>query len=468
MMVHRVTRLLLSSIALAVPGALCAQGFGLNEIGSCAIARGFATTASPCRDASTIYWNPAAATWVNGWNLTAGAAAIGIYGRFTRDTSGKAYDANEPISVVPHAFLNYHAPNSKIALGVGFYVPYGLTSKWNSDFPGRFSAQKAQLQTFYIQPNIAWQITPTWSIGGGPVIGHSTVELIQALDLSTAPTPLGVSFGAAGIARGTQFGSLQVKGSATAYGAQVGIAGRVGSSWSVGARYLTALTFKYDNADAVFTQTPTNLLIGSTLPGIPAGTPVDALVASQFATGGALVNQKASTSIKHPAQAQAGLAYTGITNLVVEADYAWVGWNSFKDLPVTFAGPASALSRVLIEDYKNSNSIRLGLEYSLTPNMFRVDGWKIRAGFAGVSSAAPAESVTPLLPEQDRNYYNVGLGVPLSSSLIMDLGYGYIHTPGARGRIVERNNRTTTAAQVNSGVYNLSAHVFSLTLKASY
>ena len=44
--------------SLVVPVALSAQAFGLNEIGSCAVARGFATTASPCRDASTIFWNP--------------------------------------------------------------------------------------------------------------------------------------------------------------------------------------------------------------------------------------------------------------------------------------------------------------------------------------------------------------------------------------------------------------------------
>jgi len=45
--------------ALAVlPRVARGQGFGLNDIGSCAVARGYATTGAPCRDASTIYWNP--------------------------------------------------------------------------------------------------------------------------------------------------------------------------------------------------------------------------------------------------------------------------------------------------------------------------------------------------------------------------------------------------------------------------
>ena len=48
--------------ATALPSGAHAQGFGLNEIGSCAIGRGFAVTGAPCRDASAIYWHPAATT----------------------------------------------------------------------------------------------------------------------------------------------------------------------------------------------------------------------------------------------------------------------------------------------------------------------------------------------------------------------------------------------------------------------
>ena len=52
--------------ALAAPMAVKAQGFGLNEIGSCAVARGFAVTSIPCNDPSEIYWNPAATTGLAG------------------------------------------------------------------------------------------------------------------------------------------------------------------------------------------------------------------------------------------------------------------------------------------------------------------------------------------------------------------------------------------------------------------
>jgi long-chain fatty acid transport protein len=467
MKVYRVTRLLLGAAALSVPCTMSAQAFGLNEIGSCAVSRGYAVTASPCRDASAIYWNSAATTWINGWSISAGAAVISIKGAFAQDTTGRKWDAAVPTKIIPHAFINYHSPTSKAAFGLGVYVPYGLTSQWTDDFPGRFSAQKAALATIYIQPNFAWQITPEWSIGGGPVIGHSTVELIQGVDLSglfTGAPNASPTFGQLGIATGTEFAKVKLNGSAMAYGAQIAIAGRPSPDWNLGIRFLTPLEFKYDDADAVFTPVATNLVIGGDLQApFLKGTPIDALVAPQFATGGALVNQKVATKITHPAQVQAGLAYNGFKNWLLEGDYAWVGWKRFDVLPVTFKGPASGNSRTLIEKYNNSSAIRLGAEYTIP-----TEGWKLRAGYAGIASAAPPETVTPLLPEQDRNYFTAGVGIPFMKTFALDASYAHVFTPGARGRIVERTSLNQTADQLNTGVYTLSANIFSFTIKANF
>ncbi|HWH53848.1 MAG TPA: hypothetical protein VN651_20005, partial [Gemmatimonadaceae bacterium] len=53
----------------------------------------------------------------------------------------------------------------------------------------------------------------------------------------------------------------------------------------------------------------------------------------------------------------------------------------------------------------------------------------------------------------------------------IDASYAHVSTPGARGRIVPRTtteNASATAAQLNTGVFDLSANVFSVTLKASF
>ncbi len=457
---------------LAVPGVLSAQAFGLTEIGSCAVGRGYAVTAGGCKDASLIFWNPAGATMLPGWSIVAGAASIAIDAGFQQDTTGRRYNGAVPTAYVPHVFINHTSADGRLGLGLGVYVPYGLTSQWGADFPGRFINQKASLQTVYFQPNIAWKLNNKWSIGGGPLIAHSSVELIQGVDLSQFAIPgFGTAtFAALGIAPRTEFAQAQLKGDGMGYGVHVGAMGQITDHLSFGARFMSSIVIKYDGANATFTQVNTNLVLGGAVPNpanpsgppaIPAGTPVDALVAGQFSTGGLLVAQKAATRISHPAQAQAGLRYSGFDRWDLEGDVAWVGWKQFTDLPVTFDGPAAANSRVLLENYNNSTSIRLSAQYSFKSDV------KLRAGFAGVASAAPDYTVTPLLPEQDREYYTAGVGLPLYKSLVLDASYSHIATPGRRGRIDERT-LASQGTELNSGLYTLSANVISLSLKASY
>lgn len=460
MTLHRTSRFALAFGLLGLPTAAGAQAFGLNEIGSCALARGFATTGAPCDDGSSIYWNPGAMPSKPGLTALAGAAVVSLDGTFTQDTTLREFDADAPTEVVPHAFVNYRT-TGRLALGVGVYVPYGLTSQWRDDFPGRFAAKRASLKTIYVQPNLSFQLGDGWSIGGGPVIGHSSVELVQAIDLSPiSPLPGAPTFGELGVPLRTEFARAKLKGSAMAYGFNVGIHGQINPTWQVGARFLSQVYFKYDDADATFEPRATGLTLAASNPlGFPAGTPIDQLLAPQFSGSGALTPQKVHTRIMHPAQAQIGVGYTGFENTTLSLDYAWVGWQSFKELPVEFEGGAT--DRVLLEDYENTSAIRLGVEHRYT------SGAAVRLGVAATKAAAPDVTVTPLLPEQDRAYASIGGLLPLTSRLSVDAAFSHIFTPGRRGRIDERTQRTQTAAELNSGAFTLSANILSLSLRAS-
>jgi long-chain fatty acid transport protein len=463
---HRASRFTLALALLGLPAAAGAQAFGLNEIGSCAIARGFATTSAPCDDASSIYWNPGVLPGKRGFSLYGGAAVIKLNGDFTQDSTHNRYEADAPTAVVPHVFLNYRGAG-RMAYGLGVYVPYGLTSQWGDDFPGRFAAKKASLQTIYVQPNLAYQINDNWSVGGGPIFGHSTVELIQAVDLSSQVATViagqPITFGQLGIAKHTEFARASLKGSATAFGFTLGIHGKLSPTWQMGARFLSQVTFDYDDADATFSQTLTNLTLAANNPlGAPAGTSVDALLGGQFTGTGALTPQKVQTQIQHPAQAQLGFAYTGFERTTISADYAYVGWKSFKQLPVNFKG--NAPSRVLIEEYNNTSGLRVGVEHKL------LNGAALRAGIAGTTSAAPEQTVTPLLPEQDRGYGMLGGGLPIMGGLTLDAAYMHVFTNGRRGRLDERATGSSDAQAIalNNGFYSLNANIFSLSLKASF
>ena len=463
-------RTLALAAVLAAPVALHAQGFGLNEIGSCAVSRASATTGAPCQDASAIFWNPAAGTRLQkGVSVYGGLAGIQVGGDFSPDNGVPAsiFKADVPTAYPPHLFVNWNG-GGRMAAGVGVYVPYGLTSQWKNDFPGRFSAKRASIATIYVQPNLSIDLTPSWAIGGGPIIGHSTVELAQSLDLSQQRISPTMTFASLGITQGTEFGRASLKGSAMAYGFHVGVHGKIGNSVQVGARYLSALTFKYDNADATFQQVNTNLIVpdsatGAALGGVPAGTPYDAILGRQFGAGGALVAQKVNTQITHPAQLEAGIGYTASTGTLLSFDYAYIYWNKFNELPVNFQGPAKLNSRTLIEDYANSSSYRFSAQQTFS-QYWNITG---RAGFSLTKTPAPDATVTPLLPDMDRRNFGAGIGLPFGGRYGLDVGFLHVDTQGRRGRIVERTSTSQTAAQLNSGFYRLNANILSLSLKAT-
>jgi long-chain fatty acid transport protein len=454
--------------ALAPAGGR-AQGFQLNELGTCAVGRGQAVTGAPCKDPSLIYWNPGAATELSGWTAYLGLAAVNVSGSFTADITRRVDEGDVPFSFPPHLFVNYTSKDSRWSVGLGVYVPYGLTSQWEADFPGRFEAQKAALATVYIQPNIAYRFAKGWSIGGGPVFGYSQVQLRQALDLAQQRVPGApddATFGQFGIPAGTEFAMAKLEGDATAWGFNVGIHGEISQDWQVGVRYLSRLTFDYKDADATFSQSLTGLPVAAGNPfGFPPGTMVDSVLTSLlFVPGAPLSSQKVSTRIKHPAQLQVGLGYSGFLNTLISADFEWTQFSSFDQLPITFDGPAALIgaNRTLIEDYNDSWSLRAGVEHA-----FAI-GLKGRAGFAFIHTPAPDVTVTPLLPDMNRRNYTLGVGVPLTPHYTLDAGYLHVDTSGRRGRIIERALESQTAQELNSGFYELGANIWSLSVRANF
>jgi long-subunit fatty acid transport protein len=64
----------------------------------------------------------------------------------------------------------------------------------------------------------------------------------------------------------------------------------------------------------------------------------------------------------------------------------------------------------------------------------------------------------------------LGAGIPIMGRFGLDATYAHVFTSGSRGRIDERPAGTTQAQALalNSGFYDLSANIFSLSLKATF
>ena len=453
----------LLAAGLWAPSPVQGQGFGVYEQGTCVMGRAGASVAETCDDGSSMYFNPAGLVGDPGWTVSGGATVISVDGGFTADRTGEDTNLqNDPIPV-PHLYARYGI-NDRWAAGVGVYVPYGLGTKWPEDFEGRFLGYDNSLQSIYIQPTVAYQLTDRITIGAGLDIVVGAVELNQQLDLSqqTVPSnqvPDGTTFGALGIPFHTAFADVNLDaGGATGIGGNFGVQVKATDWLRFGTRYTLPVTLKYEG-DATFTQLQTGLVLPPNNPlGVPGGTPVDGVVASQFESGGLLVNQGVETEITMPGQLLVGVSVQATPQLKVLADYQWTQWSTFDVLPIDFEN--DPLDTEQIENYNDTHALRLGLEYAIN------DAWTARAGLLTHGPAAPDETVTPLLPEGYRNEPTIGFGWQPSSLFEVNVAYQYIAQNDRRGRIrdVLPGENDPSVEELNSGLYSFSAHLIGTTL----
>ncbi len=443
--------------SVAAASTAGAQGFQVNEHGTCAMGRGGAGVAASCPDGSGMFYNPAGLFGRTGWTISAGVTVIDAFGGFTDDFTQTRNDlANSPIPV-PHGFITY--ATDRLAVGLGVFVPYGLGTKWDTTFAGRFAGYDNDLRNIYVQPTLAFKPHPRLELGAGVdiVLGH--VTLTQRVDLSEQTALPGITFGQLGIAPGTDFANGALDGKGTGVGGHFGLTYQLHDRIALGLRYMTRIAMRYEGG-VEFTRVATGINLPPANPfGVPAGTPLDSVVSSAF-TAGPLVDQDVAASVTLPDQFTAGVAFTVRPGLLLLVDYNWVHWSLFDELPVNFANPQ--LSSLTVENYKNTHGVRVGIDWAPSSKL------AVRGGYIYHTAAAPAEVVTPLLPEGKRNEFTVGLGYAFSDKLRADVAYQYLSQQDRRGRTAEFPSGEQPTLDLNNGLYEFKAHLLGVTLTAGF
>ena len=402
--------------------SLRAQGYSVNEHSACAMGRAGTATASPCHDGSAMFFNPAGlADWKAGQTtITGGGTLIVPRGGFTADATGLDDRLKHAAYPVPAVYLT-RGLTDKFAAGLGLFAPYGLTTEWPTTASGRFLGYRSHISAVYLQPTVAYKLGKYVQLGVGFDVNFMAVELRQRVDLAdqllpvSSGAPPGTTFGNIGIPSGTDFADAKLNAKGTGVGYHVGVIIRATPQLSFGARYLSRQKVTFDNGDVKIAQVATGILMPAGNPlGVPEGTPLDAVLASQFQPGGPLVDQGATTILRMPEQLSFGVAYKPIEKLQVLGDFTMTNWKVFETLPLNFE---ILPDQTLIEDYRRSYAYRIGAEYALGPTT------AIRAGYLNHTAAAPSKTVTPNLPEGPRAEFTVGFGTQLTRGLQLDLAY---------------------------------------------
>lgn len=431
----------------AVPATLPAQGFAVNELGSCPMGRASVSGAVPCSDGSAIWFNPAGLTAITGTTFSGSVTAIMPHGGFTDIYFNQKTDMPNQTFWVPSVYLA-HRMSEKLGVGIGFYAPYGLGTQWPTTFQGRFDGYKTKLTSYNIQPTIAYQVTKWLSFGLGVAYIHSTVELHQRLDLSQQLVPAlfglppGTTFGTIGIPNYTDFADVSLSGSGNGVAVNGGVQIKVSDRLTIGGHFITKKTITYKGS-ATFRQINTGLVLSPAPPLIPTPVPLDVVLQSEFQPGGDLTGGSASTEITLPDQGSLGFSYKASNRWTVMGDYQQIVWGWFNKLAFTFSNPL--LNRSQYEGYRDSHSVRFGVEFQQSAKTV------VRGGYLFHTAATPDQTVTPLLPEGERNEVTIGVGTELSKGLLVNLAYQYI-------RQQDRNGRAGTT--FNNGLYKFNASLF--------
>lgn len=406
-------RRLIATIFLCSMAATSAFASGFSIYEASVRANGMLGAFSAYADhVSTIYYNPAGLAKLDGIRFSGGATIIAPRSSFRGPIpySNQKYEMEEQNFLVPNLYGSYQITEG-LTVGIGFYAPFGLGTKWSDDWVGRDLAIETEIQTAFVNPVVAYTL-PDFGIGKIHVGAGLRIGVLGEVTLRRAVLNFSPS---------SEF-ELVGEMDNTPIGFNAGILYEPMDKVAIGFTYRSEVDIEFAG-EADFNELPTFAF--------PPGT-----------NGG--------TTLTLPSSWVAALNVKPMEGLIVEADFVYWGWSSYDELVIEFDQiiPAFGDDQLASErGYDDVWQVRLGAEYSVMENL------DLRAGIAYDKNPVPDEFIDPTLPDSDRLLFSGGLTYKATDFLDIDLAYIFI-------RAEERES--TSAEHGLDGVYNTYANLPSL------
>jgi long-chain fatty acid transport protein len=388
-----------------------AAAFGIAEQSALGLGNAFAGGAASAEDASTIWYNPAGMTRIKGNQVVMGmhliAPSFDFDDKGSTRASGAATGGDRSndggrFAVVPN-FYYVHSLSDSLKLGLGANAPFGLATKYNDDWSGRYQAIESEIVTVNINPSIAWQATPELSLGFGISAQYIDATLNNRVDL------------------GGPEGFAHLEADDWSAGFNLGALYQFSEHTRVGIAYRSEVRHKLKGDVDFDAPVPFPDSHVTAQPDLPAS---------------------ASVSIYHK--------YSD--RVSVMADASWTGWSSIPVLTILYDAPPFTTGEIL----KLKDIIRLSV--GATYNM---DGpWTFRTGLAFDEGAARnAATRSPRFPDNDRYWLTFGASYQLADNLSIDTGYAHIFVPDTK------INRSGAGLSAVVGEYESDADILSAQIR---
>ena len=393
-----------------------AAGFALIEQGAKGMGNAYAGGAASAEDASTVFYNPAGMTRLNGRQYIAAGHLIIPSNKFSNSNSttftGAALTGGDggnggETAVLPN-FYYVQEMAGGYRFGLGINVPFGLATDYDSNWKGRYQAIRSEIKTININPALAFKLGDDLSLGLGADLQFIDAKLTSAVDFSAAcllgqitgsiPGGTCTATGLTTVQNPNTDGLSDNTAADSSWGYNLGFLYELSPATRVGLAYRSKIKHKL-TGQGDFT--------------VPAGG-ATTVFGSTFADASIVVYATLPEIIS------ASVFHQIDSRWAIMGDVTQTRWSRIPELRIDFD---NSLKSDGVETLNWENAWR----YAVGVTHYYNDSWTWRTGIAYDQSPVPnAESRTARLPDNNRRWLAFGGSYATSKNMMVDFGYAHL------------------------------------------
>ena len=390
------------------------------------------SSAAEAADPSTIFYNPAGLTKLEGTQATIN---LNIVAPNVKYKDAKAYypDGSEitrapdgstnverdgkitdDAVIAPHGYIS-HQVNDKVWLGFGMYVPFGSGTEYDENSVLRYNLNELSLRTIALQPTVAYKVNEQHSVALGVVAQNSKAKLRQY-----------ANFGAFAGANGMADGYAKVNGDDWGFGYNLAWMWDINERARVGVNYRSKVEHNL-SGDAEWH------LVG---PGF-----ANPVLAPTIRGAGYAEKEDASVKITTPESLSLHGMYKIDPKWNVYGDVTWTRHSRFNQAHLkygnakvvvdpTTGGQTRSDETILNPNWRNTYKVSLGASYQYSEPL------QLRAGIAyDQSPVKNANYRMSTLPDNDRIWLSMGAKYDINRQHSVNVAYSHLFIKNATANV---------------------------------
>ena len=331
---------------------------------------------------AALFVNPAAIDTLEGsqaqFGVTFVAPSFSVEGK--NPYTGQSYKekAKDQIFPIPHAYYTQKI-NDELWFGLKLASHFGMGTKFDSDWFGRYNSTCSDILSLNISPSIAWKANDWLTVGVGFTAQYFDIALKQKIDAANRtnnpdnPSALDVT--------------QELSADSFGFGADLGLVIRPVDKLSIGLAYHSRI--KHDaEGDAKYKKHPM----------------VAASLESQ-GQGMLFTGTGVKGSVTLPDTIVAAATYDVTDKLTLGFGVTYQIWSTYDELKIVFDQPV--IGRYESASEKDWNNV---FRYALSSTYKLNDVWTLRATYTYDDSPVNDKHVEYILPSGSRHIFAVGAG----------------------------------------------------------